>query len=108
MIGQKDCENINITAPIHGNGKALELGARCLKSETFSYLSGMIHLTARCLVGEVIWYDFGVQSLDKQDHPTIWKLIDKLQREDVEETAEELRTRKCCEKTCHGTNTAAS
>ena len=87
---------------------ALELGARCLISETFLYLSGMIHLIAWCLVGEVIWYDFGVKSLDKQDHPTIWKLIDKLQREDVEETAEELCARKCCEKTCHGTNTAAS
>ena len=71
-------------------------------------MSGMIHLTARCLVGEVIRYDFGLKSLDKQDYPTIWKLIDKLQREDVEGTAEELRARKCCVKTCHGTNTAAS
>ena len=44
------------TVPIRGNGKALELGAWCLMSETFLYLSGEIHLICRCLIGKVLRY----------------------------------------------------
>ena len=44
------------TVPICGNGKALELGAWCLISETFLYLSRVIHLIGRCLIGEVLRY----------------------------------------------------
>ena len=40
-----------LTVAILSNGKALELGARCLISETFLYLSGVIHLIGRCLIG---------------------------------------------------------
>ena len=36
---------------IRSNGKALELGAGCLISETFVYLSGVINLIGRCLIG---------------------------------------------------------
>ena len=42
--------------PICTNGKALELGARCLISETFLYLNGLIYLTGHCLIGEVLRY----------------------------------------------------
>ena len=42
--------------PTHGNGKALEVGAWCLISSTFLYLSGVIHLIGRCLIGEVLRY----------------------------------------------------
>ena len=44
------------TAAIRGNGKALELGAWCLISETFLYQSGVIHLKRLCLIGEVLRY----------------------------------------------------
>ena len=44
------------TMPICGRGKALELGAWCLISETFLDLSGVIHLIGRCLIGEVLRY----------------------------------------------------
>ena len=44
------------TVPICGTGKALELGAWCLMSETFLYLSGVIHLVGRCLIGEALQY----------------------------------------------------
>ena len=47
------------TVPICENEKALELGAWCLISETFLYLSGAIHLIGRCLLGEVLWYQTG-------------------------------------------------
>ena len=36
---------------IRSNGKALELDAGCLISETYLYLSGVIHLIGRCLLG---------------------------------------------------------
>ena len=42
--------------PIGGNGKALELGAWCLIIETFLYLSGVIHLIGRCLIGDELRY----------------------------------------------------
>ena len=42
--------------PICGNEKALKLGAWCLICETFLYLSGVIHLIGRCLIGEVLRY----------------------------------------------------
>ena len=42
--------------PICGNGKAIELGALCLMSETFLYLSGVIHLVGWCLKSEVLRY----------------------------------------------------
>ena len=45
-----------LTLPIRVNVKALELGACRLVSETFLYLSGVIHLIARCLIGEVLRY----------------------------------------------------
>ena len=45
-----------ITVAIRSNGKALDLGAWCFISETFLYLSGVIHLKGRCLIGEVIQY----------------------------------------------------
>ena len=41
---------------IRSNGKALQLGAGCLKSETFLYLSGVIHHIGWCLIGEVLRY----------------------------------------------------
>ena len=41
---------------IGSNGKMLKLGAGCLISETFLYLSGVIHLIGRCLIGEVLRY----------------------------------------------------
>ena len=44
------------TVPICGNGKALEPGAWCLISETFLYLSRVIHLIGRCLIGEALRY----------------------------------------------------
>ena len=44
------------TVPICGNEKLLELGAWCLISETFLYLSAVIHLIGRCLIGEVLRY----------------------------------------------------
>ena len=37
-------------------GKELELGAGWLISETFLYLSAVIHLIGRCIIGEVILY----------------------------------------------------
>ena len=43
---------------IHSNGKKLEVGAGCLISETFLYLSGAIHLIGWYLIGEVIRYMF--------------------------------------------------
>ena len=42
--------------PIGRNGRALELGAWGVLSETFLYLSGVIHLIGQCLRGEVLWY----------------------------------------------------
>ena len=44
------------TVPILGKGKALELDAWCLISETFLYLSGVIHLIGQGLIGEVLRY----------------------------------------------------
>ena len=41
------------TVAIRSNGKALALGAWCLINETCLYLSGVIHLIDRCLMGEV-------------------------------------------------------
>ena len=49
-------KNQAFTLPIYGNGKALEVGAWCLISSTFLYLSGVIHLIGRCLIGEVLRY----------------------------------------------------
>ena len=46
------------TVQICEPGKALDLGAWCLISETFLYLSGVIHLIGRCLIGEVLRYRF--------------------------------------------------
>ena len=43
---------------ILSNGKTLELGAGCLISETFLYLSGVIQLIGRCLTGEVFIFTF--------------------------------------------------
>ena len=44
------------TVTIRGDGKALELGAWCLISETFLYLSGVIQLIGQSLIGEVLRY----------------------------------------------------
>ena len=44
------------TVSISSNGKALELGTGCLISETFLYLSEVIHLIGRYLIGEVLQY----------------------------------------------------
>ena len=38
------------TMAIFNKGKALELGAGCLISEKFLYLSGVIHLIGQCLL----------------------------------------------------------
>ena len=46
-----------LNVAICSNGKALELGAGRLISETFLYLSRVIHLIGGCLVGEVLRYD---------------------------------------------------
>ena len=46
------------TLAIRSNQKALELGAGCLISETFSYLIGVIHLIGRRLIGELLRYNF--------------------------------------------------
>ena len=43
---------------IRRNGKALDLSAWCLISETFLYLSGVIHLIGQCLIGEVLRYSY--------------------------------------------------
>ena len=45
------------TVAIRSNGKALELGAGCIISETFLYLSGVIHLIGQCFIGEVLRYN---------------------------------------------------
>ena len=44
------------TLPICRGGKTLEVGTWCLLSETFLYLSEVIHLIGRCLIGEVSRY----------------------------------------------------
>ena len=43
---------------IHSDGKKLEVGAGCLISEAFLYLSGGIHLIGWCLLVEVLRYMF--------------------------------------------------
>ena len=42
------------SVPICGIGKALDLGAWCVISGTFLYLSGVIHFIGRCPIGEVL------------------------------------------------------
>ena len=44
------------TVLIRRNERALELGAWCLISETFLYLSGVIYLIAGAFIGEVLRY----------------------------------------------------
>ena len=47
-------KHLAFTVQICGNEQALRLGAWCLTSETFLFLSGVIHLIGWCLIGEVL------------------------------------------------------
>ena len=49
IISVKCEKNRAFTVPIRGNGYALELGAGCLRGETFLYLSGVLwHVICCC------------------------------------------------------------
>ena len=50
-------KHLAFTVPICGNEEALELGSWVFIIKTFLYLSGVIHLTGRCLIGKVLRYN---------------------------------------------------
>ena len=60
MIEQNEWKNIKLSlCQFAENGKALELGAWCVISDTFlyMYLSWVIHLIGWFLIGEVFYDD---------------------------------------------------